>query len=182
MSIQDIIDKLVTVRILYEVKVKLDNDEEEYRKIYATKSVIDFLEPKPSAKRKVKNEAIDAKRFLKAFVNGTPFDDSERLKNLDTDDLKQNDQGIYAFRIKGNPQRRIFGGFCEDNLFIATHQYDRGDLPDGEWEEEKDDVKKLWSGTFKALFLEKGKPVAQKLPRIANRSRKDLTSNVRQDQ
>ncbi len=182
MSIQGIIDRLVTAKILYEVKIKLDDDEGEYRKIYATKAVIDFLEPAVRAKRKVRNGAIDAKRFLKSFVNGTPFDDPERLKNLDTDDLKQHDQGIYAFRIKGHPQRRVFGGFCEDNLFIATHQYDRGDLPDGEWNEEKDDVKKLWSGSFKALLIENGKSVARQLPRISNRSRKDLTSNVRPDQ
>ena len=109
MSIQGIIDELINSEILYAVKVKLDDDEAEYRKIYATKSVNDFLEPATSAKRKVRNDAIDAKRFLKAFINGTPFDDSERLKNLDTDELRQSDQGVYAFRIKGHPQRRILG-------------------------------------------------------------------------
>jgi hypothetical protein len=128
---------------------------------------------------KERRYAINAQVYLKTFVVGAYFDDTNKLKNLDVDDLGRADRGVHEIKLMRFPQKRIFGGFPMDNVFVGTHVYDRDNLPLGDWEAEKTQMLTVWSGSFKAIVTENGKEIVRSLPLSIGKPRSMLVSNVR---
>lgn len=180
MSTEEILALLCRNGALKQFTPTLSGNETTYRRIYLHPDVYDWLHPPASSERSMLEYAIFAKRYLKGFVIGEIFDDAEKLKNLDTDDFNKTDEGVWALRLKRNPQVRILGGFAAKNIFIGIRRHNRGDLPEGEWVDEKGEIKTYWSGRLKVVqTATAGAVTAHQLARLIGPSREALTDNVR---
>jgi hypothetical protein len=177
MSIEELLDELCAAGKLVKWEPRYDADEAAYRRIYVAPVVRDWLHPRGPLSTQELYRSTDVRRFLKSFVIGQPFDDEDKLKNLDTEAPRKGPcQGRWAIRIKRAPQARIFGGFPEANIFVGSHVIARASIAD--WQAEKLALEAFWKTLVHEEATEGG-TVRHSLPLLVGHTRTTLVSNVR---
>ena len=155
---------------------QMDPDQTVHRRIYMRPDVFKWVENRPSDD-KGRKYFVTVREFLKGFVIGDHFDNPNKLKNLDVDDLKLPDQGFYAFRLqRADPKARIFGSFAAENIFVCTHHKGRAGI---KWAEEKARIQSIWTSQFRPRISTASGHKVMPLPRINDKTRTELTSNNR---
>jgi hypothetical protein len=83
------------------------------------------------------------REFLKGFVIGEDFDDDDMLSLL-----KPPGEAVWQFRVQFAPKARIFGGFLEPCVFIATNYKERDILGQRGYAPERRRCRTIWEQLF----------------------------------
>jgi hypothetical protein len=134
-----------------------DSDESEVRELWMSAGVNNLLYQKD--RRKDSDFQRDARGFLKQFVIGGSIDNEFYMKSWRDD--------VFAFRLqlrkRGEPENtRIFGGFIEQDKFVALTYGERNlfDKGEGQWDKCIDKAADAWVVLFPDRTRIKARPFA----------------------
>jgi hypothetical protein len=121
-SISPHIEALVKRGALSLYEPELDADQSHCRCVWLHPQVKKWISGR-GLLRSGQDYYGNVREFLKGFVIGHDFDDDDVLCLLEPAH-----EGVWEFRVQFEPKARIFGGFLEPCVFIATNYKDRNFL------------------------------------------------------
>lgn len=160
MTTELILKKLVEEGKLRLFEPYLREGEVHVREIFMTndlwKHIEEYIPTKYGLEYQVKVE-----QHLASFINGNKIRSGKDIK-----ELKPFGNGVWEFKISDAPESRIFGGFIEQDVFIAFYMKERNNIAVKDFDRSFKSFTDLVKNQWRILFNNKPRLLSSNINKL----------------